>query len=226
MKYGLILICIFSLYLSVPFVNAAQAPDDWKTHREDIRMIQKFLKKQGYHAGKNDGRMGLRTEAAIKAYQTDKQLTPDGKVTEVLVTHILSHVRIPDDFYVNYSRHSLFSDGAELTINANGQYLVTPKTPDPRNPSTRILAKGCLSPARMTMMYIQILSCGVFKKQQQKVNPETVSGGRSSPRPLNDADTIIIEIKANGKSGNGNACKYCLKEILKIAGPSIKKYIR
>jgi hypothetical protein len=78
MKYGLILICIFSLYFSVPFVNAAQAPDDWKTHREDIRMIQKFLKKQGYHTGKNDGRMGPRTEAAIRAYQTDKQLTPDG----------------------------------------------------------------------------------------------------------------------------------------------------
>lgn len=226
MKYGIILICMLSLYLSVQFVNAAQEPDIWKTHREDVRMIQKFLKKQGYNPGANDGRMGPKTETAIKAYQTDKHLTTDGEITEVLVNQILSHVRIPDDFHINYTRYSLFSDSSELTINANGQYLVTPKTPDPRNPSTRILAKGCLSPARMKMMYIQILSCGVFTKQKQNANPKTVRGGNDYRPPLNDDDTIIIDITANEKSGNTNDTEDCLKMILKITSPSIKKYIR
>jgi len=225
MKNGIILICMLSFYFSVPLVNAAQEPDKWKTHREDVRMIQKFLKKQGYNPGANDGRMGPKTETAIVAYQTDKQLTPDGEVTEGLVNHILSHVRIPDDFYINYNRKSLFSDGAILTINANGQYLVTPAFSDPRNPSTRIFEKGRLSPARMKMMYVQILSCGVFNKKQQKANPKTVRGGKGYSLPLNDADTIIIHITANGKRGNTNACEYCVKEILKIAGSSIEKYI-
>jgi len=85
MKYRIILICMLSLFLSIQFVYAAQAPDHWKTHREDVRMIQKVLKKQGYNPGGNDGRMGPKTEAAIKAYQTDKQLPPDGEITEVLI---------------------------------------------------------------------------------------------------------------------------------------------
>lgn len=226
MKYGMILICMLCLYLPVPFVNAAQEPDNWKTHREDVRMIQKFLKKQGYHPGANDGRTGPKTESAVVAYQTDKHFTPDGEITEALVNHILSHVRIPDDFYINYNRKSFFSGGAILTINANGQYLVTPASPDPRNPSTRILAKGRLTPARMKMMYVQILSCGVFNKKQQKAKPKTVSGGKGYPHRLNDADTITIDITANGKSGNTNASEYCLKKILKITSPSIEKYIR
>ncbi len=226
MKYGMILICMLCFYLAVQFVNAAQEPDKWKIHREDVRMIQKFLKKQGYHPGVSDGLMGPRTEAAVRAYQTGKQLPPDGEVTEGFVNHILSHVRIPDDFYINYTRKSLFSDGAILTINANGQYLVTPASRDPRNPSTRILAKGRLTLARMKMMYVQILSCGVFNKKQQKANPGTVRDGKGYPHRLNDADTITIDITASGKSNNTKDSEYCLKKILQTTSPSIEKYIR
>lgn len=226
MKYGIILIYMLCFFLPEQFVHADQEPDKWKTHREDVRIIQKFLKRQDYHPGDSDGRIGPKTKAAIRAYQTDKQLPPDGKISEVLLNHILSHVRIPDDFQLNYSRYSYSLKGTELTINANGQYLVTTNTPDSLNPSTRILAKGCLSSARMKMMYIQILSCGVFNKQHPQKDTETVGGGQGYPHPLNDADRIIIEIKANGKSGNPNTREYCLKEILKIAGPTIKKHIR
>jgi len=231
MKYGMILICMLCLYLPVPFVNAVQEPYNWKTHREDVRMIQKFLKKQGYHPGSSDGRMGPKTESAVRAYQTDKQLTPDGEITGGLVNHILSHVRIPDDFHVKYTRFNYHHVGVELTINANGQYLVirqrmlTPVSPDPRNPSTRILEKGRLGPARMKMMYVQMLSCGIFSKKQQKANPKTVSDGKGPPYCPHEADTIIIHITANGKRGNTNACEYCVSEILKITSPSIEKYI-
>ncbi len=226
MKFGMILIFVLCLNLPVPFLNAAQDPDKWETHREDVRMIQKLLKKQGYHPGTSDGRMGPRTESAVRAYQTDKHLSPDGEITEELVNHILSHVSIPADFFIDYNRKSLFSEGTTVTINANGQYLVTPASPDPRNPSPRILAKGCLSPARIKTLYVQLLSCGVFNKQNQKENSEPISGGKGSPTPLNDSDTTIIHITANGKSGIVRTPAYCVRTILKTADPSIEKYIR
>jgi peptidoglycan hydrolase-like protein with peptidoglycan-binding domain len=50
-----------------------------------VLQAQALLNQQGFDAGPEDGLMGRRTEAAIKAYQQSKGLTIDGKVSDALL---------------------------------------------------------------------------------------------------------------------------------------------
>ena len=48
--------------------------------REDVREAQNILKHLGYNVGAADGIMGPKTSAGIKKFQTDQDMTPDGRL--------------------------------------------------------------------------------------------------------------------------------------------------
>ena len=50
--------------------------------------IQRALRDRGYDPGAADGQMDAQTRNAIRAYQRDKSLTPDGEPTVALLDHI------------------------------------------------------------------------------------------------------------------------------------------
>lgn len=55
---------------------------------ELVRKIQAGLAEAGYDPGSADGVMGERTEAAIRAYQSDHELLVDGRPSPELAAHI------------------------------------------------------------------------------------------------------------------------------------------
>ncbi|MCP8896289.1 SEL1-like repeat protein [Shinella daejeonensis] len=78
--------------------NDADVPDAWvgapvKTASVDvekaIRNIQAILNNDGFDAGPPDGRMGRRTEAAIKAFQKSVGQPQTGEIDDALVTELL-----------------------------------------------------------------------------------------------------------------------------------------
>lgn len=56
--------------------------------RSDIRMIQDALNKSGYTSGNADGVLGARTEAALRSFQQDKNISVTGTVTAETMTHL------------------------------------------------------------------------------------------------------------------------------------------
>ena len=46
----------------------------------DVEQLQRILRGAGYDTGPTDGIFGPRTEAAVRAFQRDNNLTPDGIV--------------------------------------------------------------------------------------------------------------------------------------------------
>lgn len=54
------------------------------TERDLVRLIQESLARMAYDPGPPDGRLGSRTAAAIKAYQRDFRLSPDGQPSREL----------------------------------------------------------------------------------------------------------------------------------------------
>lgn len=80
--------------------NTIQLPDEWagekpmKTSSVDmekaIRNIQAILNKNGFDAGAPDGKMGQKTIAAIKAFQTSIGQEPSGKINDALVKELLT----------------------------------------------------------------------------------------------------------------------------------------
>jgi hypothetical protein len=207
-------------------VKAAKSADEqqWKTHREDVRMIQKYLKKKGYNPGRIDGLLGSKTTGAIVAYQAEKGLATHGKITEELVARILSQVKVPEDFFIWYSSgpaHADWGGGIEVTVKANGDYLVTRQKGWRAGRAKETLAEGRLTPARMKMMYTQAISCGVFSLKKHYRNPRIIDGTVKN-----------IRFTANGKShsvSSANTCVggiYCIALVLKAAIPSAKENIR
>lgn len=80
--------------------NTVNLPDEWigkslKTGSVDmekaVRNIQAILNKNGFNAGEPDGKLGARTVAAIKAFQTSVGQEPSGKVSNELVKALLAH---------------------------------------------------------------------------------------------------------------------------------------
>ena len=57
---------------------------------EEVKKLQEALKKLGYAIGTVDGIFGGKTEAAVKAFQTDRGLKPTGTVSENLYMMIFS----------------------------------------------------------------------------------------------------------------------------------------
>lgn len=52
-------------------------------HGSDVLMLQNTLAFLGYHVGKKDGHFGRLTKRAVIAFQSDRDLVPDGKVGEL-----------------------------------------------------------------------------------------------------------------------------------------------
>jgi hypothetical protein len=216
--------CLISLVFSVVLVTTTQAQDNWITHREDVRMIQKYLKKEGYDPGRIDGLSGPRTKGAIMAYQAEKELPAHGKITEELVTRILSHVKVPEDFFISYSSgpaHRDWGGVIEVSVKANGNYLVTRQKGLRADGTRETLAEGQLTPARMKMMYTQAMSCGIFRLKKHYSNPRIIDG-----------TVKCLRITAHGKSHSVSSSNkyesgiYCSALLLKAAIPSAKKHIR
>jgi hypothetical protein len=224
MKKTIILFCVISIAFSAELVDTTQAQDNWKTHREDVRMIQKYLNKEGYDIGNIDGLLGAKTNGAILAYQAEKDLPTNGKITEELVARILSHVKVPEDFFIWYSSgpaHADWGGGIDVTVKANGDYLVTRQKGWRAGGAKDTLAEGRLTPARMKMMYTQAMSCGVFSLKKHYRNTSIMDGTVKS-----------LRITANGKSHNVSTSNTyvsginCIALVLKAAIPSAQKHIR
>lgn len=84
--------------------NTADLPDEWvgeatKTASVDmtkaVRNIQAILNNNGFDAGEPDGRLGLQTTKAIKAFQTSIGHTPTGEITDELVRELLKRNKQP-----------------------------------------------------------------------------------------------------------------------------------
>jgi hypothetical protein len=207
-------------------VKGAESADEqqWKTHREDVRIIQKYLKKEGYDPGRIDGLLGPKTTEAVKAYQAEKSLVIDGKITEELVARFLSHVKVPEDFFICYSSgpaHADWGGGIEVTVKSNGDYLVTLQKGWREGLVKDTFAQGRLTPTRMKMMYTQAMSCGIFSLKKHYSNPRIIDGTVKN-----------LRFTANGKShsvSSANTCVGgidCISSVLKAAIPSAKEHIR
>lgn len=80
--------------------NSVNPPEEWagkegvKTASVDmekaIRNIQAILNKNGFDAGQPDGKLGKNTVTAIRDFQKSVGQTPDGRITNELVTALLS----------------------------------------------------------------------------------------------------------------------------------------
>ncbi len=80
--------------------NSVNPPEEWagkdgvKTASVDmekaIRNIQAILNKNGFNAGQPDGKLGKNTVTAIKDFQKSVGQTPDGRITNELVTALLA----------------------------------------------------------------------------------------------------------------------------------------
>ncbi len=83
-----------------PKANAVNLPDEWVSGKalttasidmtKAIRNIQAILNKNGFDAGTPDGKMGARTVAAIKAFQSSIGQEPTGKVDDAMVRELLA----------------------------------------------------------------------------------------------------------------------------------------
>ena len=67
-------------------------PKGTKTDPE-VYQVQRLLKSLGYGPGTVDGRIGPRTRRAIKAFQRDRSLQSDGKVTRSLLSALQMAIR-------------------------------------------------------------------------------------------------------------------------------------
>ena len=83
-----------------PKANAVNLPEEWASGKplttasidmdKAIRNIQAILNKSGFDAGTADGKMGLKTVTAIKAFQTSVGQEPTGKINDALVKELLA----------------------------------------------------------------------------------------------------------------------------------------
>ncbi|MEM7172229.1 MAG: peptidoglycan-binding protein [Pseudomonadota bacterium] len=58
------------------------------SQEEIIKQVQASLTKLGYEPGPSDGKMGPKTQSAIRAYQADQGLQTDGEASPLLLTEI------------------------------------------------------------------------------------------------------------------------------------------
>jgi peptidoglycan hydrolase-like protein with peptidoglycan-binding domain len=56
--------------------------------RSDVRQVQQALDKDGFKAGRTDGRWGNKTENALKQFQQSKQIQATGQLNEQTVADL------------------------------------------------------------------------------------------------------------------------------------------
>lgn len=81
-KQCLVLAIVFALNIAaITLVTGAEAASLKRgATGQQVSQVQTILKNQGFYNGAIDGKFGSATEAAVKAFQRDRGLTPDGKV--------------------------------------------------------------------------------------------------------------------------------------------------
>lgn len=84
-----------------PKANSVNMPDDWASSGKPvttgsvdmtkaIRNIQAILNKNGFDAGAPDGKLGAKTVAAIKSFQSSVGQEPNGRINDALVKELLA----------------------------------------------------------------------------------------------------------------------------------------
>jgi localization factor PodJL len=84
-----------------PRANAVNMPEEWAAAgkplttasidmEKAVRNVQAILNKNGFDAGKPDGKMGQKTVAAIKGFQASVGQEPNGKINDALVKALLA----------------------------------------------------------------------------------------------------------------------------------------
>ncbi len=68
-----------------------------KLSRQDVKNIQISLRKEGYKPGKIDGIYGWQTRAAVKAFQKDRNLRGNGKMTALTLGELRVSVALDFD---------------------------------------------------------------------------------------------------------------------------------
>ena len=99
---------------------------DWNsTDRELILAVQQLLKEIGYSL-KADGKVGINTRTAVKAFQQDAKIRPvDGKITEKLLIQLQRHVsNKPAVQQLDLRLYNQVSSGSGVLINKEG-HIVT-----------------------------------------------------------------------------------------------------
>ncbi len=87
-----------------PRANSVNLPDEWAASgtplttasidmEKAIRNVQAILNKNGFDAGKPDGKMGQKTVNAIKGFQASVGQEPNGKINDALVKALLARKR-------------------------------------------------------------------------------------------------------------------------------------
>jgi localization factor PodJL len=84
-----------------PRANSVNLPDEWAASgtpvttasidmEKAVRNVQAILNKNGFDAGKPDGKMGQKTVNAIKGFQASVGQEPNGKINDALVKALLA----------------------------------------------------------------------------------------------------------------------------------------
>ena len=76
---------------------------------EDIKVLQEYLIALGYLTGTADGNFGSKTVKAVIAYQKDKGLAQDGRVTQSLLDMIIEDVAELPTPVTRYSAEQLYN---------------------------------------------------------------------------------------------------------------------
>ena len=67
-----------------PVVPPASQPTNPAYNQDDVLWIQQRLQELGYYSGEVDGRVGMGTKDAVRAYQRDQDIDADGQPTTAL----------------------------------------------------------------------------------------------------------------------------------------------
>jgi localization factor PodJL len=83
-----------------PKANSVVVPDEWATGKrlttasidmeKAVRNIQAILNKNGFDAGRPDGKLGAKTVSAIKSFQSSIGQEPSGRINDALVRELLA----------------------------------------------------------------------------------------------------------------------------------------
>ena len=71
---------VLAAALAAAFASSAALADNTYVDARTVRAVQQTLSDRGFRAGGADGRMGARTQAALRAFQKSEHLDPTGRL--------------------------------------------------------------------------------------------------------------------------------------------------
>lgn len=129
---------------------------------QDVSILQDFLYEQGFYKGRSDGDFGPQTTAAVKAFQKDRGLYPDGLVgddtmTELREVQMAANAEAARKYAAEQSAPAPAGDSGPITTTRFRADGVTPEeivevvTHD--SPEFEALSQANLSDAAINDMY-------------------------------------------------------------------------